>query len=452
LNLENFKVGIISLGCAKNRIDSEVILAQFEEIGGEIISEPADADVLVINTCGFIESAKEESINAILEMCEYKKTGKCNLIVVTGCLAERYNEELMSEIGEIDILLGTSNYAKIAQAIEEHFQTHRSISYYGNVNMPLPELPNRKISTSANTAYVKIADGCDNHCTYCIIPKLRGALRCRTAENIIKETEKLVQSGIKEIILVAQDVMTYTDTTQNQAYSIENLVEDLSTIVGLKWIRLLYSYPDGITDSFLEMAAKNEKLCKYFDIPIQHVSNHILKRMNRPYTIQDLDTLFSKIKAMIPNVVLRTSIIVGFPGETEDDVVELNNFLKAHPFDWLGVFPYSQEEGTPAATFPQQINDKEKMKRKESVMFAQKRIVNKNLTNRINTTVEVLVEDYDEMSNLYYGRSYAEAPNVDGSICFSSPNKLTIGEFVMVNITSKFDYDLIGEAINGISK
>lgn len=443
---------MISLGCAKNRIDSEVILAEFEKIGGEIISEPELADVIVINTCGFIESAKEESINAILEMCQYKKTGECRLIVVTGCLAERYNQELLNEIKEIDILLGTANYSKIAQAINEYLKTNQTVAYYGNIDQPLPELPQRKLSTASSTAYVKISDGCDNRCTYCIIPKLRGPLRCRPSKSIVEETKQLVEKGVKEIILVAQDVMKYFDSTKEETYVIEDLLKDLSEIEGLKWIRLLYCYPDGITDSFLEAVSKNSKVCKYFDIPIQHVSNHILKKMNRPYTGKELETLYQKIKSIMPEAILRTSIIVGFPGETEADIDELTMFLTQYPFDLLGVFPYSQEEGTPAAKLPEQIDEETKQERKERVMFAQKRMVNQKLSQRLHTVVEVLVEAFDDVSKMYYGRSYAEAPAIDGSICFSSTKPLTVGDFVTVKIISKFDYDLVGEVEYGISK
>ena len=436
------KVGMVSLGCAKNQVDAEIMLGLLKGKGYEIVNESAQADILLVNTCGFIGPAKEESINAILEQGQYKKTGSCKALIVTGCLGERYSGELMKEIPEIDAVVGTGNYPRIIEILNE-VKMGRHHAYLGHIDDSLDDNLPRIISTVGPVAYLKIAEGCDNHCTYCIIPKLRGRFRSRTIASLATEAEGMVKKGIRELIIVAQDITRYGQDS-NGEYDLVMLLKELCRIPDLKWIRLMYCYPDRITKELIDLIATEEKICSYMDIPIQHIHPDILSKMNRVSKGNQIRTLLKSLRERIPGIVIRTSLIVGFPGEGESEFQGLMDFVGEGYFNHIGVFPYSREEGTRAAEFPDQVEEPVKEERRIRLMSVQRKISRRLMKARVGQNCEVLVEGR-ETAGLYYGRSYGEAPEVDGLIYVRSSYPLPIGNFVDTVITKAYDYDLLGE-------
>lgn len=445
------KLHMVSLGCAKNLINTEQMLASLLEAGYEYCEEPEEADIIVINTCAFIEQAKSEAIENILEMADYKNTGALIGLVVTGCLAQRYGADLLKELPEVDAVVGTGSFEEIVSVCDglladaDAGQMKKSV-HLGDINAPLCELP-RLVTTPEYTAYIKIADGCDNHCSYCIIPQLRGKFRSRTMEAIVDEARTLASQGVKELIVVAQDISAYGRDLYGKP-KLAELLHQLAGIDGLVWIRLHYLYPDEIDDELIDCLASEPKILHYLDIPIQHVSDRILKAMNRRYTRAELETLIRKLRKKLPGLVLRTSLIVGLPGETDDEFAELCSFMQRMKFQKAGVFTYSQEEGTVAAEMPDQIDEDVKVKRQDTLMDIQDRILTKYNQSLINHELTVLVEGYDRTAGCYYGRSYAESLDVDGKIFFMSPQLgAQPGEFVKVRIQDEIDGDPIGERI-----
>ncbi|HHU48758.1 MAG: 30S ribosomal protein S12 methylthiotransferase RimO [Caldicoprobacterales bacterium] len=436
------KVGIVSLGCAKNQVDTEVMLGILTNRGYEIVNQSEKADILIVNTCGFIGPAKEESIQAILEQAKYKKYGNCKTLIVTGCLAQRYSDELMEEIPEVDAIVGTGNYSRIAEVLEKA-NKERSIAYLDNLSSPEKDGLPRMLSTGGVSAYLKIAEGCNNYCTYCIIPKLRGRFRSRPVSSVVKEANSLVQGGVRELIIVAQDITGYGQDSDGE-YDLVLLLKQLCQIPDLKWIRLMYCYPDRITEELIELIAGEDKICNYLDIPVQHINQRILSRMNRVSDSKQIRSLLDMIKERIPDIVLRTSLIVGFPGERETEFQELMDFVEEGYFQHIGVFPYSREEGTRAAGFPDQVEESIKEERKNRLMSVQKRISKRLLRIRQGQKCDVQIEGR-ESEELYYGRSYGEAPEVDGKVYVHSTSPLMTGDFIRVKITKVFDYDLLGE-------
>lgn len=451
----NKKIGIVSLGCPKNLVDSEIMLGILKNKDYEITNDESDASIIIVNTCGFIESAVEESINSILEMAHYKQR-KCKLLIVTGCLAERYKDQIINEIPEVDAVIGTGGYGHIAEIIEKLDKSEESISqdkrlfldYESGVEYLKGE---RVISSNKGYGYLKIAEGCDNCCTYCIIPSLRGPYTSRPMEDIVAEAEQLAKQGVKEVILIAQDVTRYGIDLYKQKRLVD-LIREISKIKDISWIRLLYCYPEEIDDNLIAEIASNPKVVKYLDIPIQHASDKILKAMGRRGTLENLEVLLTKLKSGIPDIVIRTTLIVGFPGEDEKDFKILYDFVKKHQFDRLGVFPYSKEEGTPAYDMKPQIKRSVKESRLNDIMQLQKEIVIEKNNLRLNKSYTVLVETVAEDGIFYMGRSYAEAPDIDGLIYFTSEEPLEFGSFAEVKILNVDDYDLIGEVINESSK
>lgn len=435
------KVGLVSLGCPKNRVDSEAMLGLLDSAGYETVNDPCEADAIVVNTCGFIGPAKEESIEAIIEYSKYKKTKNCKLLVVTGCLAQRYSNELIDEIPEIDVLLGTGNYNDIVLSLDQALRGKR-VCLTDGLDRPLTEHP-RRISTNDGTAYLKISDGCDNCCSYCIIPSLRGKARSRTTESLITEANSLVEAGVREIILIGQDITRYGHDLKEDKDLIF-LLSKLVEIEKLKWIRLLYLSPERVTETLLDFISQQPKICKYMDIPIQHISDNILQRMNRNISSQKVKDLIFQARKKIPGVVIRTSLIVGFPGESENEFNDLSLFLKEFQFNHVGVFAFSSEEGTIAASFSGHIDDIIKEARRASLMTIQKSISKKLNKKRLNEICEVLIEG-KTADNTYIARSYGEAPEVDGQIFISSDKTLKKGEFVNVKISKTYEYDLLAE-------
>ncbi len=438
------RVGLVSLGCPKNQVDAEHIVYNLREEGYEIIPDAALADVAVINTCGFIESAKQEAIDTILEFCTLKSEGRIKAVVVTGCLAERYKSEIRSELPEVDAVVGLGANELLGEIIKKVL-AGETVDMGGDKYSMIIDA--RRIVSTETFAYLKIAEGCDNHCTYCAIPSIRGRLRSRRIESIVDEAKWLAKVGFKEIILVAQDTTVYGLDLYGRPMICE-LLGELCKIDGLKWIRTLYSYPERITDELIDLIASEEKLVKYLDIPIQHCCDRILKRMNRKSTKAELVSLVKKLRERIPGVVLRTTLIAGFPGETEEEFEELCEFVNEMRFDRLGCFAYSQEEGTPAALLPDQIDDDEKIRRAEIVTDTQMLISDRLNSDRIGQDIEVVVEGWDKWADCYFGRSFAEAPEIDGKIFFTSENPRTVGEYVKVRIGETMDYDLLGSVIN----
>lgn len=427
---------LVSLGCPKNLVDSEVMLGFLKEGGYHLTSNEDDADVLIVNTCGFIGDAKEESIDEILRLAEYKKNGRCKLLIVTGCLTQRYKDELAKELPEVDYFIGTGEYHRIAEIIKNRTAQRIIVDkpvYVHDYTTP------RILATPRYSAYVKVAEGCSNNCTYCTIPSIRGDFRSRTQSSIVKEVENLAGQGVKEINLIAQDTTSYSH--------LENLLKQLVKIDGIEWIRLLYLYPSKITDSLIKLIRDEEKICKYFDIPIQHISKKILKAMNRTTTKEGIEKLIEKIRKQVPDAVLRTSLIVGFPGEAEEDFNELLEFIKYMKFDRLGVFKYSKEEGTPAYKMKNQIIDAVKEKRMQKVMAAQKRISLAKNKPLVGSVIKVLVEGIsDETDLLLKGRAITQAPDIDG-ITYISSGTANAGDIVDIKITEAGEYDLVGEMV-----
>ncbi len=441
------KVGCISLGCSKNLIDSEIMLGMIDDNGHEITTDLQNADVIIVNTCAFIGDAKEEAIDAILNAAIYKRTGKLKALIVAGCLAQRYKEEIINEIPEVDAVIGTGSISEIQNVIDEHVVGSKQKRLYVNDPTDINYLDNvRMLSQSGASQYIKIAEGCSNFCTYCIIPSLRGPFRSRTLESIVEEANKLVSAGAREIIVIAQDVSKYGMDIYSECKLVD-LIKQLSDIEELKWIRLLYCYPEGITDELINELKNNPKLLKYLDIPIQHASDKILKAMGRKTDRQKLEALISKLRLEIPDIILRTTLITGFPGESEKDFEILKEFIKVNKFDRLGVFAYSQEEGTPAAKMKNQVKESIKEQRKEEILLIQKEAVVPLIESRLSKTYEMVVEGVADDGIFYYGRSYADSPEIDPIIYFTSKEPLSFGDFVSVKILNIAQMDLIGDVI-----
>ena len=451
------KVGFVSLGCSKNLIDTEIAIGHFQNNKYEIVSNPEKAEVIVINTCGFIQSAKEEAINTILEMAEYKN-GKCKYLIVMGCLVQRYYEELIKELPEVDLFIKIDEYdnmwRKIQKLIEEDTieisTTHTSKKITEIKPLPMPtcdEFYSRALTTGNNFAYLKIGEGCSNRCTYCAIPYIRGPFVSRKMEEIIEEAKILTKKGIKELIIIAQDTTKYGEDIYGES-KLAQLLQELSQIPEIKWIRFLYSYPEGITDELIQTVKNNEKICKYFDIPIQHISNKVLKRMNRRTNKEQIQKLITKLRREIPNVTLRTSLIVGFPGETVQDFEELHEFVEKAKFDKLGAFMYSKEDGTPAAKLLGQIHSNTKKSRYNKIMQTQQQISNENLQRKIGQEFEVLIEEVSFDGNYLIGRTKQDVPDIDGIIYVKNDDtKQLQSQFVNVRVTEVRDYDLLAELI-----
>ncbi len=436
-------IGIVSLGCAKNLVDTEVMLSLLDGDGHKIVADPSEAEVIIVNTCAFIDSAKEESIQTILEMAAYKED-RCQLLIVCGCLAERYREEIMQELPEVDAVVGTGDYAKIAEVVRQA-NAGEQVVLYGHMNDPIAE-ESRMLATPGYMAYCKIADGCDNRCTYCVIPQLRGNYRSREMAEIVAEAERLAEGGVRELVVIAQDTSRYGIDLYGE-YKLPDLLTKLCAIEKLHWVRVLYLYPEMITDELMDVFAKEEKLVKYMDIPIQHADSQVLRRMGRHLTHKELLTLITKLRARVPGIVLRTTVIAGFPGETEEQFETLLSFVKEMRFDRLGAFAYSQEDGTPAAKLPDQLPENVKNARAEKVLAAQEEISLSLQLDKIDTLMEVLVEGYEEESLMYFGRSAGDAPEVDNTVYFVSEDEHTPGDFVTVKILNADTYELVGSAV-----
>jgi ribosomal protein S12 methylthiotransferase len=437
------KVGLVSLGCPKNLVDSELMLGMLKNEGFDIVSDSSEAQIIIINTCGFIESAKQESINTIIRMAMHKKN-KCELLIVTGCLAQMYREEILDEIPEVDAVIGTGSLGEIVSAINTAYDGKRLL-LCGNPDGAAFLEGERVISTGKGYAYLKIAEGCDNCCTYCVIPSLRGRYRSREMDAILGEAEKLASSGIKELILVAQDTTKYGMDIYGRRALVE-LLREIGKIEGIEWIRLLYCYPDQIDDELIAEIAGNEKVLKYLDIPIQHASDNVLKRMGRRGASSDIRGLLDKLRSLVPGIVLRTTLLVGFPGETKKDFEILLEFVRKYRFDRLGIFMYSREEGTPSFGMSGQVPERIKKYRYDRLMKLQQQISAELNARRVGKVEKVLVEGVAEDGIFYYGRSYAEAPEIDGLVYFTSREPLNICQMVNVKILCSEEYDLIGEA------
>jgi len=458
------KVGFVSLGCSKNLVDTEMLIGVFKENNYEIVNQVEEAEVIVVNTCGFIKSAKEEAINTIIEMGEYKQKGSCKYLIVMGCLIERYKKELKESMPEVDLFLKISEYEDIWKKISfvidrKGYKTNKKVEE----NQPLDEKEkdifeerfnqfqldyNKRVITTGNaTAYLKIADGCSNFCTYCAIPYIRGQFVSRKMEDILVEAEGLAEKGIKELIVVAQDTSKYGIDIYGE-YKLAELLHKLSLIEGFKWIRVLYTYPESITDELIEEFKNNDKICKYFDMPIQHISNSILKRMNRKGTKETITNVIEKIRTSIPEAVIRTSLIVGFPGETIENFKELYKFVEKTKFDRLGVFSYSKEEGTPAAKFEKQIHYKIKRQRNEAIMNVQREVMFNKLEKMLMKEYEVLIDGVTEDGRFYISRTINDAPDVDSIVYLNRrDDKNLTGQFVNCMVTKHNGYDLVGEIV-----
>lgn len=439
------KILFISLGCDKNLADTEVMLGLLASRGYEMTDDETQADIIVINTCCFIHDAKEESIQNILEMAEYKKTGQAKALIVTGCLAQRYRQEILEEIPEVDEVLGTSAYDKILDAVDAALAGKQEVMLADIDALPLPETK-RLVTTGGHFAYLKIAEGCDKHCTYCIIPKIRGNFRSVPMERLVKETKELAEQGVKELILVAQETTLYGKDLYGEK-SLHVLIKELCKISGIRWIRILYCYPEEITDDLIQVMKEEPKVCHYLDLPIQHANDEILKRMGRRTSKQELIDIIGKLRREIPDICLRTTLITGFPGETKEQHEELMDFVDEMEFDRLGVFTYSPEEDTPAAVMPDQIDEEVKEKRQAELMELQQDIAFDNAQDMVDREVLVMIEGKVADENAYVGRTYRDAPNVDGLIFINTDEELLSGDFARVKVTGAVDYDLIGELI-----
>jgi ribosomal protein S12 methylthiotransferase len=440
------KVSMVSLGCPKNLVDAEVMLGVLSKQDYEITMDEKDADVIIVNTCSFIKEAKQESIDAILDLAERKHDGRCHTLIVSGCLPQRYQEELAKELPEVDIFIGTGDYPRIAEILAEKSVTEGQLHYVGDPDFIYDETLPRLNSSPAWYSYLKIGEGCSNCCSYCIIPQLRGAYRSRPLDALVEEAERLVARGVKEINIISQDITRY-GSDLSEGTTLETLVRRLAAIEGLRWIRLLYAYPDGITDSLIKLIRDEPKVCKYLDIPIQHISDPVLKAMKRRSTEQQIRDLITKLREEIPGVALRTSLIVGFPGETVEDFTSLTQFVEQTQFDRLGVFCYSREEGTAAAEMPEQVTERVKRERYRKLMRSQARLSFRRNRALIGTVEQVIVEGYSEETELLLkGRSSRQAPDIDGQVYITSGNA-DVGDIVSLQITDSSDYDLIGEIL-----
>ena len=437
------KILFISLGCDKNLVDTEVMLGMLASRGYEMTNDEQEADIIVINTCCFIHDAKEESIQNILDMAEYKKNGSAKALIVTGCMAERYRQEILDEIPEVDEVLGTTAYDRILDAVDAALAGQHEVMTTDLDALPLPETK-RLVTTGGHFAYLKIAEGCDKHCTYCIIPKIRGNFRSVPMERLLKEAQDLAEQGVKELILVAQETTLYGKDLYGEK-SLPKLLRELCKISGIRWIRILYCYPEEITDELIQVMKEEPKICHYLDLPIQHANDTILKRMGRRTSKQELIDIVQKLRKEIPDICLRTTLITGFPGETQEQHEEVMEFIDTLEFDRLGAFTYSPEEDTPAATFEDQINEEVKEDRQADIMELQQEIAFDKAEDMIGKEVLVMIEGKVADENAYVGRTYRDAPNVDGLIFINTDVELISGDFAKVKVTGALDYDLIGE-------
>lgn len=431
------KVGMVSLGCSKNRVDSEVLLGILRDNGYEIVADPSEADIVFVNTCGFIEPAKEESIDAIFEMAEYKKTGRLKKLFVTGCLSQRYSDALLEEIPEVDGFMGVADYARTLEMLKKADEGEKPVFIQDGERFLDAD---RVLTTPPYTAYVKISDGCDNKCTYCAIPLIRGSYRSRPYDDIMKECKELVKNGVKELVFIAQDTSRYGNDFEEKTLLLPKLLKEASEIDGVEWVRVLYCYPDTVTDELLKTIRDNPKICPYLDLPLQHIDDDLLKRMNRRGSSEHIKNILNKVRSY--GIFVRTTMIVGFPGETAQQFETLLDFVKVFRFDRLGAFTYSPEEGTPSAAFEDQIDEDVKQLRLDQLMLLQQDISYESNKARIGKTCRVLIEDTED--GAYIGRSPLEAPEIDGVIKVETDKELTIGEFVNVRITDCDAYDLVG--------
>lgn len=437
---KGYKVGMISLGCPKNQVDGEALLAKLAAAGYQIVNEIENSDVMIVNTCGFIEDAKREAIDTILEVAQYKEAGVISALVVTGCLAERYQDEILKEMPEVDAVIGIGANADIVKVCDKALCGIKTSNYPNKCYLPIDD--ERVLSTPSHWAYLKIAEGCDNRCSYCAIPGIRGKFRSRKIESVVDEAKSLVNRGVKEIILVAQDTTKYGQDLYGE-YSLDKLLKELVKIDGLEWIRLFYCYPQRITDSLIEVIANEEKVCNYIDIPLQHSDTTVLKNMNRVGDGNDYRVLLDKMRKAIPDLALRTTFMVGFPGETDEQFENLCNFVKDMKFDKMGCFTFSPEEDTPAFDMDNQIDEDVKKRRQEVLMNAQYSITEASNKSRVGNVYKVIIDSFAD--GKYTGRSYMDSPEIDSGIIFTSNKKLNIGDFVNVKITDFDGYDLIGE-------
>ena len=442
------KIALESLGCSKNLVDAEIMMGILNKKGYKLVGDFEEADIILVNTCGFIESAKQESIDTILELAQLKETANLKILIVTGCLAQRYSDELKAEIPEIDAIVGTGSYQNIDDIIdslkkEKHIVSLNDIDFVYNENLP------RYISTPNHMAYLKIGEGCDNKCTYCIIPKLRGKYRSRKMEDIIVEAKDLAAKGVKEVVVIAQDTTKYGCDLYGKEM-LPQLLEELANIEGIKWIRIMYSYPESITEELVKVMKKYDNICNYFDMPIQHASNKILKLMNRHTTKEDILSKVEMIRNYIPDATLRTTIIVGFPGETEEDFNEMIEFVKIAKFDRLGAFAYSREEDTPADKLPNHVEEETKLSRRDTLMLVQQEISQELNSNKVGNEYEVLIEEKIE-DKVYIGRTQGDAEEIDSIVYVKSNNQLEVGDFVNVKINNALEYDLMGDVIDELA-
>lgn len=442
------KIALESLGCSKNLVDAEIMMGILNRKGYKLVGNMEEADIALVNTCGFIESAKQESIETILEIARLKETANLKLLIVTGCLAQRYSDELKEEIPEIDAIVGTGSYQNIDEIVaglekENKIVSLNDIEFVYNEDLP------RYVSTPSYMAYLKISEGCDKHCTYCIIPKLRGKQRSRKIEDIVAEAKDLAARGVKELVVIAQDSTMYGSDIYGKAV-LPELLEELAQVEGIKWIRIMYSYPESITEELVHVIKKYDNICNYFDMPIQHASNRILKLMNRHTTKEDILAKIEMIRNNIPDATLRTTIITGFPGETEEDFEELIEFAKKVKFDRLGAFAYSREEGTAADKLPNHIDQDVKEQRRDRLMMVQQGISQEVMATKIGKTFEVLIEEQIE-KNVYMGRTQGDAEEIDSIVYVKSKEQLHVGDFVIVEINNALEYDLMGDVINELA-
>lgn len=444
------KVAMVSLGCPKNLVDAEVMLGYLDREGYGITTDEREAEIIIVNTCGFIREAKQESIDTILDLADRKHDGACRILVVAGCLPQRYQEELARELPEVDIFIGVGDYPKIPELIRGYNPSEGQIRFIGDPDYTYDaELP-RLQSSPHHTAYLKIAEGCSNCCSYCAIPAIRGGYRSRPLPLLLEEARRLAEKGVKEINLVAQDITRY-GSDLGKGHSLPMLIRGIARIDGIRWIRLLYAYPDGITDELIELLKSEPKLCRYLDIPLQHISDPVLRRMNRRSTEEEQRRLIRRLREEIPGITLRTSLIVGFPGETDDDFRKLLQFVEESRFDRLGVFCYSREEGTPAATMPDQVSERVKRERYRKLMRTQARLSFRKNRELVGTEVEVIVEGYsDETDLLLKGRTSRQAPDIDGQV-YITAGTANVGDIVTLRITDSSDYDLIGEIVSPLT-
>ena len=438
------KIGMVSLGCPKNLVDSEVMLGLIREKQLEITNDPAEADLIIVNTCGFIESAKEESINTVLQMAEYKQNGSCKYLVMTGCLGQRYADELFESMPEVDAIVGTDSFTDIGWVIDQ-VMVGKRLKHLQKLESKNVAMPPRMLTTPSYMAYLKIAEGCDNCCSYCIIPQLRGPYTSRPYAEVLAEAKALADSGIKELIVVAQDTTRYGEDTTGKLL-LPQLLHDLNALEGIEWIRVMYLYPNNFTDELIEAFATLDKVCKYIDIPLQHASDRLLDSMNRFDTREQVETLLNKLRTRIPGITIRTTFIVGFPGETEEDFEELKDFVEKQRFENAGVFQYSQEEGTVAGEMENQIAPEVKENRYHELMALQAGISEEIHQEREDAELDVIVEGFDE-DNLAYGRSTHEAPDIDGTIFIENAEGLAVGDMVRVRILQGFTYEMVGEKL-----